>query len=265
MIAAAGQPGSQTLDDVALDYGDGQMITISGGAGIAPNRLGRDWSSERYANDVIRILDLIYNNSSSGKALLHCVVSPKRMVKIRPQCGERVKTVPADEHDTFPKGERLRSAADRGLGAGLLRPPNQKGTGKGAAVEIYFTPAEHSGKKRPGETADEQLFHELIHAYRCVTATETCKPYRHQMNTVEEVIAISASNLYATERNRPLRQDHRGHEAINNTERWLESMREALTEFCSNDKSLAPRLAKIEPFRFNPFRACSPLAGQIRL
>jgi hypothetical protein len=119
-------------------------------------------------------------------------------------------------------------------------------------VKVYFTPLDWRGKVRPGEAQDEILLHELVHAYRKLTGTERCRPWGTRMNTEEEVIAIAVTNMYASERRRPLRESHAGYVEMSNAKAWIRRHWLPLRRF--RDDPLAKDLSKLTAATFHPFQ-----------
>jgi Effector protein len=118
-------------------------------------------------------------------------------------------------------------------------------------------------KSGPGGTTDEILMHEMLHTYRRVNGTFIGKAFsktEKDFDTVEEIFAIVLTNIYISEKGKPLlRKDHQGFNVL--PQQWTTSdgiMRdhdynEWISKFWNTDNALASKLSH-STAPFNPFR-----------
>lgn len=148
--------------------------------------------------------------------------------------------------------------------------------GHGAQSRIAYFPFEWPlhGAGRPGETRDEILLHELVHAHnmqRGVTdlremTLDMRRPFRAgEFDDADDFVAVMVTNIYQSERGRPLRRDHRfGSTSLTASSRSV-GEDPGYAAFFRQFDLMAPdfvaELAAIDA-PFNPWRARGP--GRIR-
>lgn len=143
------------------------------------------------------------------------------------------------------------------------------GTGLGTNYVLYFTPY-YLGEARPsgpGWAADEMLLHELIHGLNAMKGNlRLTGGAPDGFDGLEEFTAIVMTNLYASQLNRVLRYDHRGHAPLPSTptnlcdpQIFYNKYRDAVQDCFRFHKSLTSIYrnwdASFVPF--NPFRYCT--------
>jgi hypothetical protein len=95
-----------------------------------------------------------------------------------------------------------------------------RGTGKGADVQLKFSPDEHHKSKcdkaGPGSATDEVLHHEMVHALRVMQGKRNMIPTKDpDYENDEEFLAIVATNVYISAKSgTQFRAHHRGYAAL---------------------------------------------------
>jgi len=253
------QQAPAAFDGLSFPDGQDDVILVWGDSSVFGPKGRTDWSQTNYENAVVQVLSNIYR-SQVGKALIDHLARQDRLVMIMPCTTGDPRTTAMDIHAAFPAGVRERlctSTGYRHVGARRLL-ARYTGTGRGSPAAILFTPGAYVGKTSAGERQDEVLLHELVHAIRITTGTQTCRPWGHQMHSVDEVIAITLTNLYSSTLNppRPLRKDHTGYSAVQGSpEDWIDHMKPALQEFARRNQLLVYHLQRASlQSGFQPFR-----------
>jgi Effector protein len=111
----------------------------------------------------------------------------------------------SDWPDSFARGTTIPAGPAKG----------GTGTGKGADVVIFNSPEMSDPRTRgrpsvPGVEPDEVLFHELVHASRQLRGVQTLSPVSGGYDNEEEYMAIIITDLYLSEKGKPLRLGHGG-------------------------------------------------------
>ncbi|MEJ1157397.1 M91 family zinc metallopeptidase [Prosthecomicrobium sp. N25] len=150
------------------------------------------------------------------------------------------------------------------------------GVGSDATVRIStFMWGEHgtSGKKHPGSTADEVLFHELVHAYRYMDGAGDRRKVTAGYQNEEEFMAVVVTNIYLSEKKQLILRGDHGHGArsmsssqfLDNVQNINPPPRQILDRFKSRQprfyRDLAAIRGHIAPF--NPIRVHRHEAGFI--
>jgi hypothetical protein len=161
----------------------------------------------------------------SGQALLRELASQRHRVTIMPywhygvsmpgsdHFNATVKPLPGKElselsdgffettSDAYEKGQPSRNS--EGELEGTI-----KGTGKGSGAAVFFSPEIWESQNRgPGSAPDEVLYHELVHVTRMLRGQMTFTPVTGEggYGNVEEFMATVITNIYISERGKPLR------------------------------------------------------------
>ena len=139
-----------------------------------------------------------------------------------------------------------------------------RGSGEGSGSTIFFTPGVGFTHEfafiptyGPGVQADEVLLHELVHAIRSGHGMLDCGAARDSYDTVDDFVAILFTNIYSSERNRPLRMNHRTFsrlpKARSSSAGFLAAYSVEIEELCTSFPQLTHRLSAVE-CPFNPVR-----------
>ena len=139
-----------------------------------------------------------------------------------------------------------------------------RGSGVGSGSTIFFTPGVGFSHEftfiptyGPGVQADEVLFHELVHALRSGHGMLDCGAARDRYDTVDDFVAILFTNIYSSERNRPLRMNHRTFSRLpkvrSTSAGYLAAYSVEIEELCTSFPQLTHRLSAVE-CPFNPIR-----------
>jgi hypothetical protein len=83
---------------------------------------------------------------------------------------------------------------------------------RGSSVNIRFSPIDQwgpTGRPAAGNTPDEVLLHELVHAWMILNGASSVVAVG-RFDIVDDFFAVMIANMYASERGRPLRRDHSG-------------------------------------------------------
>jgi hypothetical protein len=115
--------------------------------------------------------------------------------------------------------------------------------------------------KEPGRDGDEILLHELVHGLSSLVgrlADSMAGPAGY--SNLEEFTAIVISNVYASETNRPLRNDHGGFEPLKSelaqNAPYYAKFQQYLLAACKNHPDLIKKLQVASGIPFNPFVLC---------
>lgn len=228
-----------------------------------------------YRHEVERYLNLIAT-TYTGRLLFRYINMRYRHVLIIPY-------VPAHNPDGYinaaASADDFKGAYGSGMpingvwtipGYGKITIPTWVGTGHGSTVTLKFHPAifrqlnANQGYIAAGAGPGEILFHEMIHALRQVYGVMMDVPIVEDraMDNFEEFCAVSASNVYRSERGfHVLRSNHEGFTALKTAEtdpelyaqkfakhleRWFGQQR----SFCLE---MAASQAKFNPFKFTAY------------
>lgn len=198
------------------------------------------------------------NSTRSGQALMKALRNPITIVPLASPLQKTTTATSANSTDSVKAGVLIRDCID-----GHPLGDEEYGTGEGAASTIYFTPGSWTKGDAvftmptgpAGATPDEALFHELVHAVRNGQGQSDCRPVRDDYHTMEDFFAILLSNIYSSETNRPLRENHTNFSVMSDA---VASSFHARYEYeidrvCKANSDLARRFAAV-PSRFNPLR-----------
>lgn len=186
------------------------------------------WTMKQYEDNVSRAFDPI-TKSPTGKALLDEIKVSKPHIFILPYNHFMDKVDIFDSitmpiygvEDLYNVSEEtkidiskfdLPDAYARGMPF-YLDTVKGSGTGIGADVMIAYSPEQWlspSRPKAPGVDPDEVLFHELVHASRQLRGVMLRYPVAGGWGNEEEYLAIILTNLYLSEKGKPLRAGHAG-------------------------------------------------------
>jgi len=137
--------------------------------------------------------------------------------------------------------------------------------GEGALSVIVFNPFEWGeiGQGSPGGSRDEILLHEMVHAYMYQRGLGNGKSLESRKNpkrvreiqSLDEFYGVMITNVYCSERQRPIRNDHVRFSHLDQTALGL-AMDPAFASYFTALKNHAPDLvaglSKIDT-RFNPW------------
>jgi hypothetical protein len=138
--------------------------------------------------------------------------------------------------------------------------------GRGAQAFIAYFPFEWPtiGSGGPGQGRDEVLLHELIHVYmgqRGLSSPQQLRtgglPNRVQeFDIVDDFFAVMLTNVYASERGRPLRRNHNDFLPLNQTAEQVRNDRSFAPFFQSLERVLPALVRELEQIvtPFNPWR-----------
>lgn len=224
-----------------------------------------DWVSH-YEHRVALHLGTI-RSSKVGAALLGSIQLPVTIAPLK-----KPKTVNAFAHaencvDATQKGEPLIGCDDDGDDVD----DEGEGTGLGSPSTIRYTPGTwtrgdrlQNSKYSPDDPAarpDEVLCHELVHAMRHTRGELDRSRMRDSFGRMEEFQAILVCNIYCSERGRPLRRSHHGHEAMprefaTDAWRYLAWYHKEIRKFVFDHYELAKRLNRVSEVNcpWNPVR-----------
>jgi hypothetical protein len=186
-----------------------------------------------YENWVLRLLDRM-GKRWTGKALISEIARAQHSISIVPQReaenDDKRDNAGADadsNEGATAKGEPVR------LSDGSIRQPRQTGTGRGSDIKVEFTPSHwsrlvgSSGRHGPGMNAEDVLFHEMVHAARAVTGTQTRVAVNERFGDEEEFLAVMIANIYLSEKGETqLRANHSFKKtALQDPQRFLDNPR----------------------------------------
>ncbi|WP_289040567.1 M91 family zinc metallopeptidase [uncultured Zobellia sp.] len=159
---------------------------------------GTETARNRFVNSVTRVLDTI-RQSRTGRILLEHIEATPYPVLIYPFFGEGPNATA-----NSPTWER----------SGTTDVNNHA---RGERTEIEFHPTRSAGPGAGGSN-HETLFHELAHAYRYSTGTGRynrnaantlmIQPFGSGFENIEELFAITITNIYSSELRLSLRSNH---------------------------------------------------------
>ena len=109
-----------------------------------------------------------------------------------------------DPNAAFRRGFELRDGV-----AGNVDPRHRKGSGAGSDSLLRFHPIHWNNPGASFTTPEEVIVHELFHAMRQTFGALRNTPLGGDFQTVEELYSIFVENMYAIEKNLPLRATHR--------------------------------------------------------
>jgi hypothetical protein len=141
------------------------------------------------------------------------------------------------------------------------------GKGTGSNSRVRFTPGMYTGSelRKPGNGPDEVLFHELVHSSRAFRGVEDPKYVDHDYDNQEELLAITITNIYLSEKGQQVLVGDHGTKPLQGVERdnWLNnrqhidslSPKELMKNFKMSQKEFYKALADLPiPPRWNPVR-----------
>lgn len=233
-------------------------------------------ATKRYEEAVFRVLVAI-SHQRSGRAVIAEVRRSGKQVTIVPylpsdQDWENASARPVNVEDATRKHRRPRDSDGDPI------EEVRRGTGRGSDSEIQFIPKDlatsinsHTAVKvksawTPGHDPyslafeDELLLHELVHSFRQAAGQSNRRrvPRQPRYDTMEELVAITVTNVYRSECHRPgVRNDNHGKLELMfcSGEHFLKLQfnRIHLWKFCRQHPILARDLGSINTY-FNPFQ-----------
>ena len=151
--------------------------------------------------------------TATGRTLLSFFALRRHNVWIIPPGGNQSRVEAdagaVDPVAAFRRNFDLRSALD-----GRVDPRRRLGAGTGSDSLLRFHPIHWNYPPGRFDTPEEVLVHELFHAMRQTFGALRNTPLDGDFDTVEELYSIFVQNMYANERNLPLRATH--HRASSN-------------------------------------------------
>lgn len=232
----------------------------------------------KYENGVRKALDMI-KETRSGQRLLEAIRNP-------------ITIVPMDdptEDGAYARADDPRKAAEKGT---PLKAQNSFGPvtvfaiGGGSSATIGFspdtwTPGNHHYRNKwrkwnmlrgdAGQTADEVLFHELVHAVRMTHGKLNKNPMGDDYDEHDEFCAILLANIYISEKGGKLRSSHRAYHELAIDNKFPSEIYTRYTspiEMCCRElPELTRKLAEVD-CPFNPVREfylyTMPVLGPLR-
>ena len=217
---------------------------------------------ERYEHDTHLLLNVdLYNGSTVGRIVIETIWNIRgRNMRIQPftEHSENAEALGLDELDATARGEPIRDVHGRPIsGAGF-------GTGRGSSSVVRFSPGHHvydlsryfSGVKvaRVQFDQSEVLLHEMCHGLRQMRGAITGRAMPNGLANDEEFFAILVTNIFSSQRNRPLLANH-GERLLSQPESWLTSnlFQARIQRFREQMPDFTNRMAQVQA-RFNPFR-----------
>ena len=189
------------------------------------------FAAHKYQGDVAEAFAPISGGKTGQALLAEIAANKRRSVSIMPHDHWAQVLLPGPLNATprplFPKtnlgyvsdGLRSNDADSYAKGAPMRGDDNQPaggvGTGRGADVLLYYSPADWLPKDSSfgaGSRPDEVLFHELIHVTRELRGLQTRLPVEGGggYGNEEEYLATMLTNLYLSEKGQPLRGAYDG-------------------------------------------------------
>ena len=271
---------------ITLHLGAGSNIRIDGSRylkGIA----GLSWfpsdtakrNARNYEDAIFRLLSRLWWKYTSSQVLLEMYKCRPKTVTIIPRDIDGKDDPSLQQLIGVPDPEGLMCNAQakpedrtKAIVSGQPAPALGKepwedhtlGSGQGSDVTVFFNPGMYidlGGKCPwgPGRTAEELLFHELVHAMsilRGKLASSMGGPVGY--TNLEEFTAILISNVHSSETQRPLRRDHNGFEflkdPLTNDRLYFDTYKDYITNVCINHRELSSQLRKATGIVFNPFK-----------
>jgi hypothetical protein len=242
---------------------DGGMLDAQGYAGLYAGR-GRPFETD--------VSDLVWSISMfrSGRAIINAINKRAgRKLTIVPYVGSQVNAFTRADHwlDAITAGQPSQNPRGPGAGTGL---------GSGALIlfspwincydrELYFL-----NRHRPipwfqirglhpfaaGNDRGEVLVHEMVHAVTAMAGRETGQAaMQGGWDDEDEFRAIVITDIYSSERGRPLRQLHTAGVSLDNPRPWQSSpyVKRLIGSFITAMPDLVLELQTIDT-AFNPLR-----------
>ena len=210
---------------------------------------GRVWDEEKYERVVYDWLAKI-QASQTGQVVFKRLWT--RPLMIQPYLGSDKQATTTASARGIAEGYSFNQCA------GNPAAKSNVGVGGGSAVVIRFTPKLFDNPTGAGDRADEALLHELVHAVRYMHGQARCRSSAGHMDSEEEVIAITITNMYSSELARPLRAHHHGYSALaTSPAEFIKKFEKELLAFWFAQKSMCRELAELEQPWFNPFSILS--------
>jgi hypothetical protein len=212
---------------------------------------GYTWNSDKYERVVYTWLARI-QAKQTGQAVMRWLWS--RPLTIRPYLGtDKNATTAGDGAGAIAEGAPFNQCTANPA------QQNNVGTGTGSSIIIRFTPRLFDNPTGAGDRADEVLLHEMVHAVRYMHGKARCRNSAGHMDSEEEVIAITITNMYSSEVGRPLRAHHGDYSVLQSSPaEYIQQFEKELLSFWAGQESMCKELAELTQPWFNPFSILSP-------
>lgn len=184
--------------------------------------------------------------TATGRAVLREVTRPLLIRPWKPDPGESPNAYASA--DDFLGGSTPYTEV-RSCGDGSVLSAGVKGRGTGSDVTVAFTP-------KYWNYPDNILLHELVHGIRIMRGVQRCIATADHFDTMEEVIAISVTNVYRSERGATVfRRDHHGFQWITKKDAYklMKKHDVHLARVWFEQQSFARAMWAVKT-GFNPFR-----------
>lgn len=268
LVADGSRVVMRNRDWSALYDAQGQMRWSDHPAGIPRNR----WDPQAYEAAVVATCARIRANRV-GRILIDELA---RRVTIIPFARHGAGNAFAHSGYTrggLAPGERMRYCMNRAStpfdDTGRPIPNTPRGTGRGSATWVEFTPGGWSGVTAPGPGpwADEVLMHELVHALATTQGASSCRAAGFNYDTFDEYVAIAVTNVYCSHYRRPVRDSHQdrgprparvGQQRIDAEDEMMRDLYWLMGNFCDRLANLPESYASYNPFRDAAARGVIP-------
>lgn len=257
------------------------------GSELLEGALGLSWAPSdaakrvhaRFERDVQAILTKFAARSTSHAVLSELVKRWPRKVVIKPLQGTSIvpaegasadpdELCNAEDSPTDPRG-----ATPKGVVVGncLAEASSAKrgelGTEQGSDAVIAITPwffHDQGGTacgSGPGSASDELLLHEIVHALNDLSGrSQACAAAPRGFTNLEELCAITVTNVYSSETGRGLRRDHEGFRPLSADlavpGMYYSAYQAEIDAFMAVQPGLVRLLSELE-IEFNPFQFCT--------
>lgn len=241
----------------------GQLRWSSHPEGVPMNR----WSSQRYEAAVLATCRRILSNDV-GKVVVRFLRLPVKIIPFGRQNTDNAFAELGFLRGRTPRGEQPRYCGDLAStpfdDTGRPIPNMPRGTGRGSATWVEFTPRGWSGvtaaalDPRPGRWADEVLLHELVHALATTWGAGSCRAAGFNYDTYDEYVAITVTNVYCSHYNRPSRDSHDGtairpddvpQNRLDAEDNMMRDLNALMGDFCMELARIPSSYASHNPFR----------------
>jgi hypothetical protein len=274
---------------ITLYLGAGSNIRIDGsrylkgigGLSWFPSETAKR-NSKNYEASIFQLLSKLWGRFTSAQVLLEIYKYRPKTLAITPRDLDGKDDPSLQQLIGVPDPESLKCNAQavpedraRAIVKGQPAPALGKepwedrtlGSGQGCDVTVFFNPGMYADlggpcPAGPGRSADELLFHELVHGMSTLRgrlATSMGGPAGY--SNLEEFAAVLISNIYSSETQRPLRKDHDGYQLLKdpltNDQTYFDTYKDYIDKVCVNHRELAVMLKKATGIAFNPFKFCA--------
>lgn len=212
---------------------------------------GWTWNPKKYEQAVYHWLVQI-QSKTTGDVVMGFL--GRRPLLIRPYRGVGKDAYTSADRNGIAEGFPLNACTPDPLYKNVM------GSGAGCDVTIEFTPRLFDNPTGAGDQADEVLLHEMVHALRYMHGQARCRSSKGHMDSEEEVISITVTNMYSSEIGRPLRAHHVGFPVLPSTKakQYGQQFEKELLAFWFAQGDICRELAALTGPTFNPFAQLWP-------